>query len=87
MFLTEEIKSKLTPEQLKIAQIWEAENIKRDKLMDQVEKGSLSLSDALDLMKDMTPEFCEHNRSIMGMCSACDEIERIINPDAFKEED
>jgi hypothetical protein len=83
MSLSEEIKAKLTPEQLVIAEKWETERFQRQAIMSQIELGVISLREALDSIRDITPNYCEHGRSIMGTCGACDEIERIIRPEAF----
>jgi hypothetical protein len=89
MSLSEEVKAKLTPEQLIIAEKWEVERFQRQAIMSQIELGVISFSEALDNIREITPDFCEHGRSVMGTCWSCEEIERIIRPEAFdiEEED
>jgi hypothetical protein len=87
MSFSEEIKSKLTGQQLAIAEKWEIERLQRQSIMEQLEAGKISTKEALDKIDDITPSHCEHERSIMSNCSACDEIERIIRPEAFLQEE
>ena len=85
--LTDEIKSKLSPEQLVIVEKWQAERKARSAIMDRVDAKEISIYDALEMMEDMITDHCEHGRSIMGTCAGCDEIEDIINPDRDKDEE
>jgi hypothetical protein len=78
--LTDEIKAKLSPEQLIIVDKWQAERAKRSEIMDHLDAGTISLSDAMKQIDEITPDYCEHERSIMSNCSSCDEIEKILNP-------
>lgn len=87
MSLSKEVKSKLTTDQLAIAEKWEVERLQRQLIMEQLEEGKISPKEALDKINDITPSHCEHERSIMSNCSACDEIERIIRPEAFLQEE
>lgn len=85
--LTDEIKAKLTPEQLVIAEKWNIERKQRAELIDQLENETISTKEFYDKMIDLTPEHCEHERSIWSTCLACDEIESIINPLSLLEGD
>lgn len=85
--LTDEIKAKLSPEQLVIVEKWQAERKTRSAIMDRVDAKEISLIQALELMEGMISDYCEHGRYIMGTCHSCDEIEDIINPNRDKEED
>jgi hypothetical protein len=85
MILTDEIKAKLTAEQLVVVEKWILERQEREKIISKLEAGELSPLEAMYQLTATSPEYCEHNRSIMSNCHCCDEIEQIINPDFSKE--
>jgi hypothetical protein len=85
--LTDEIKAKLTPEQLVIAEKWEDERKQREALIEQVEAGTITIREFFDKSEAITPYHCEHDRSIWSTCIACDEIESIIRPESLLEDD
>ena len=81
--LTEEQKSRLNPEQLVIAEKWEREKEERSAILDKLDAGEINLKEALRLMDHQTNDMCEHDRSIWSPCGACNEIERLLYPDAY----
>ena len=85
----------LTPEQLVVVKRWEAEKTARLKLLDQAweaaeqgdserERELLMAVCKVSLSED--PNRCEHGRSIVSTCMACEEIERILTPELFEDE-
>ncbi len=89
----EERKNLLTPDQLIVVERWDAEKAKRQELLNQaleeddvVRKWEL-LRAVCEVSFLKNPGRCEHDRSIMGSCLACEEIERILTPELFEEED
>lgn len=85
--LTNEIKAKLTPEQIRIVEGWQKERTEREELIQQLENKTITTAEFLEKLDGTIPDRCEHDRSIMGTCSACDELERIIRPEAFQDKD
>lgn len=82
--LAEEIKNKLTAEQLIIAEGWEKEREERDKVISQFEKGEITTNELADALIRLAPSHCEHGRSIWSTCIECEEIEKIVRPEAFE---
>lgn len=83
---------RLTPEQNAIVAKWEVEREARGKIIDQIgiaeKKGDWeAIRSLMDQIIEMTPDRCEHDRSIMGTCAGCDEIERILHPELFQDEE
>ncbi len=82
----------LTPEQQVVADRWQRnqEECKRiwDEAMARAERGEdVDWSQAaLDLDK-VIPTFCEHGHVYTSSCLACDEIEKILFPDNFSQEE
>lgn len=88
--LTDEQKARLNPEQLAIAEKWEREREERDKLWKilisaQENKDQKLWEETLDSLQECAPSQCEHERSIWSPCVACDEIERLLNPEFYDE--
>jgi hypothetical protein len=88
MSISSTIRAKLTPEQLVIAEKWEAERNERDKLYDiMIEAQKNGKQDIFEAtcqkIIDITPEFCEHNHYILDDCSDCDALEKILYPEGF----
>lgn len=88
--LTEEQKARLNPEQLAIAEGWERESAERGVWIDRMEAASEAkdwpayreaLNGFLSVGKDKT--HCQHERSLMSTCIACEEISRLLNPQLF----
>ena len=86
-YLTDEIRLKLTPEQLIVAEKWDVERKQRAKLIDQLENETITTKEFYDKMMEITPDECEHGRSIWSNCIACNEIESIIRPESLLEDD
>jgi hypothetical protein len=40
---------------------------------------------AFNTLRDMTPDMCEHDRSIWSPCMACAEIDHLMYPEVFNE--
>lgn len=78
---------KLNPEQKVIADKWEEERKVRQVLLDQLEDGTITFKQFVDKIEEISPSHCEHGRHIYKVCDACEEIERIIRPDLFTEEE
>lgn len=88
--ITEDQRSKLTTEQLVIAEKWEAEHTKQIDLVHQLQLASdaddeTECNRIMDLMRDNCPDVCEHGHSIWDTCMGCDDIEKILYPDLFDE--
>ena len=86
----QERKAQLTPAQLLVAERWESERSKRDALLNEactaLDQGDQSRWKELTLQACETdPDFCEHGRSTVTSCMACEEIERILWPEHFDE--
>lgn len=81
--LTEEQKAKLNPEQLAVAEKWEREKEERAAILDRMDAGEIDVREALRLMNEQSNGMCEHDRSIWSPCAACDEIERLLYPEAY----
>jgi hypothetical protein len=81
--LTQEQKSKLNPEQLAIAEKWEREKNERSAILDRLDAGEIDAKEALRLMSMQSNGMCEHDRSIWSNCAACEEIERLLYPEAY----
>jgi hypothetical protein len=86
----------LTPEQRAIAERWEAERQRRHEMLmsygEALQRGdkeaaTIILQEALEftLLKDR--HYCEHGRAVVSTCIACEEIDRILSPELFEEED
>lgn len=91
--LTEEQKSRLNPEQLAIAEKWEKEHIAQGIAIEKMtkaneEKDFEAYQKAFEefLSASDTSGFCEHERSIWTPCMACEEIERLLNPEFYDDE-
>jgi hypothetical protein len=80
--------AKLTSEQRRIYDAWEAEALISD---DLVEKAltALAVGDQITAkayfhqIEQTIPTICEHGKSIWDDCSACDDIERTLFPEDF----
>lgn len=76
---------KLNTEQLKIVARWEQEALTRAQICEQ------SINDTAESfalkMRNADTDICEHGRSTSGNCSACDEIEMILYPELFNQDD
>ena len=91
--LTDEQKSRLNPEQLVIAEKWEQESIAQGKAIEMMRLAEAA-NDAEGIKKAFeaflnasdTSGFCEHERSIWTPCMACEEIERLLNPEFYDED-
>lgn len=91
MSISSTIRAKLTPEQLIIAEKWEAEREERDRLvslMIEAEKSGDNkvFKELLKQILDTSPSMCEHGRSIASPCKACHQIEMILHPECFCKE-
>lgn len=80
--------AKLTPEQRKVYDSWEAEREITRPLMEQALAAHMIGDTATakicyEKLERAVPNFCEHGRSIWGGCEECSEIERILYPDAL----
>lgn len=78
---------KLTPEQKVIADKWAEEKAGRQRIIDDLKDGKLTLEQAMPLLEGLSPEYCEHGRHIVKSCLECEEIDRILHPELFAEED
>lgn len=82
--------AKLTSEQRKIYDTWEAEAILSD---DLIEKALLALAGGdqvsakayFQQIEKTIPTICEHGKSIWDTCADCDAIEQIVYPEDFDE--
>jgi hypothetical protein len=82
----------LTKEQQAIADKWELEKQERSKALIALEKAvkerdAVAWQAALDWLGEITPSFCEHERPIWKNCWECEEIERELHPELFKDEE
>lgn len=82
----------LTPEQYKVVQRWEQEKKDRSALYDLFDKACLDKDQTaqkkiLSDLRKVGSDFCYHGRSIFGTCGSCEEIERILFPEKFENED
>ena len=78
----------LTPEQQKTYDRWMQERKDRQKILDEFfESPDQCYETLMEKLSKTDADFCEHERSIMGTCSACYEIERIMFPELFEEEE
>lgn len=76
---TKEQKDRLTPEQLVTAERWEREVQKRIGLIDQLRSDpSNDPIECLWKIVESTQSHCEHGRSTLSTCMACDEIEKLL---------
>lgn len=78
---------KLTPAQKVIVDKWEEERLLRQELIDQLKDGKLTLEQLVAKMEELTPDHCEHGRHVIKHCIECENIERIIRPELFPEEE
>jgi hypothetical protein len=65
--------TKLGPEQLAIAEKWDKEREALDKLVDAAKKSfeegdKSALQNVLDQIERISPDMCEHDRSIWSPC-------------------
>jgi predicted nucleic acid-binding Zn ribbon protein len=86
--ITDEQRAKLTPEQLVVAEKWEAETEARDRLIKQLDAATddKMANDLIEQICALSSDMCEHGRSIWGSCSKCNAIEMILRPELFDEE-
>lgn len=87
-------KALLTPEQLAIVARWDAEKAKRMELLEQAQEASKrgDIERERELLMDVCkvsfladPYYCEHERAVTSTCAGCEEIERILTPELFEE--
>jgi hypothetical protein len=85
--LTPEQIARLTPEQLITAERWGRERAARNALLDEwdtyIKAGKNIPKDFLDKFRLIDAKYCEHDRSSMDNCAACDEIERLLHPEFY----
>ena len=86
--ITEEQRAKLTPEQLVIAEKWDAEHTATLALVKLLQAAcnnndETECNRVMALMGDNISDFCEHGRAVWNSCIACDEIEKVLYPDLF----
>lgn len=79
-------RSKLTPEQLQVVARWDYERKERQRLYLQLESGYHNPAVILKELQELTPDYCEHNRYVMGTCADCEEIERVLHPELLEDE-
>lgn len=91
--LTDEQKARLNPEQLAIAEKWEREHIAQGEAIEMMRVAEAAndaegIKNAFEafLNASDTSGFCEHERSIWTPCMACEEIERLLNPEFYDED-
>jgi anti-sigma factor RsiW len=72
-----ETPEQLTPEQLVTVARWEREKVARQAIYDRFEKEGFTQA-LVDALGDASARMCEHERSVVGSCFACEEIERIL---------
>ena|SRR5271154_3498303 len=82
--------ARLTPEQRRIYDNWEAERAITQPLIEQAlaahKIGDMEAAKVCyEKLAKAIPNFCEHDRSIWGGCMQCSEIERILYPDPLDE--
>jgi len=86
--LTKEQKDRLTPEELVIAEKWEAEKERQDLIFIEIQT-AIAANDmdaillATDKLGNSVPSECEHGRHIMCGCMACDDLEQKLYPEHF----
>jgi hypothetical protein len=86
--LSQEQKNRLTPDELVIAEKWEAERELRDLIYAEIQaacdaKDNDAMLSATRKLVDSAPSQCEHDRHVMVGCAACDELERKLYPECF----
>lgn len=92
--LTDEQKARLNPEQLVIAEKWEREADLREEALKEMDAARAAKDfDAMQLATDKffniggllgeDNDRCEHDRSIMGTCAGCEELERLLHPEFY----
>lgn len=81
---------RLNPEQMAIAEQWLADSNRRlarlDSLSAQVKAGEITQTEMFEILKEdhyKEPTHCAHDRSMMGTCAECDEIERLLWPEHY----
>jgi len=80
--------AKLTPEQRKVFDSWQAEAEQADVLLQQM-LSAIADNDANRMnqltlqLNELMPINCEHGHSVYLECAECDEIEKILYPEAF----
>jgi hypothetical protein len=91
--LTQEQIARLNPEQLAIAEKWDREADERQRAVDEMEAANKA-RDIQAYEKAMQKFFsigsvesgrCEHDRSIMGTCAGCEELEQLLHPEFYDE--
>ena len=88
--ITEDQRSKLSPDQLIVAERWDAEHTATLALIHRLQIASDANDETecnriMDLMRDNCPDVCEHGHSIWDTCMACDDIEKVLYPGLFDE--
>jgi hypothetical protein len=87
--LSQEQKDRLNSDQLAIAERWDREAEQNAKAIEKLDKAihnsdNLLYKEALeDLNSMLNITHCEHERSIWSTCSACNEIEHLLNPEFY----
>lgn len=75
--LNQEQKDKLAPEQLVTAERWEREKESRALILNEMVNGG-DVKSCLWRMVEVTASHCEHDRSTLSTCMACEEIEELL---------
>ncbi len=84
--------NKLTPEQQVVADRWTRERAECNRIWNEA-MAKLDRGEPVDWevysiqLRAVCPSYCEHGRSYASSCMACDEIEVILHPELFGEED
>lgn len=89
--LTAEQKARLNPEQLAIAEKWDREADLREEALKEMDAARKAQDDrayqkAFDKflnIDEANEGRCAHDRSIMGTCAGCEELERLLYPEFF----
>ncbi len=84
--------AKLSSEQLEVAKQWESDRSKRLACLDRMEAAEkLGDTEARDQAykeyRANDPTRCAHDRSMWSNCGACLEIQKILFPENFEDED
>jgi hypothetical protein len=86
--LSQEQKDRLTPEELVIAEKWEAEKELQDAIYIEIQ-AAIAANDmaaimlATDKLADSAPSECEHGRHIMCGCMACEDLDKKLYPEHY----
>lgn len=79
---------KLTPEQQKVYDRWMQERSERQKILNEFfDSPDQCYQGLMEKLRGIDKDFCEHGRSTMGTCWSCEEIERIMFPELFEDEE